>query len=148
MASKRLSEALDLVLLKAGTTAMKLRIAQVREAFEIGLPKLDARQQALLDSLEPEMLDSIVADPGRSNKLVQNIADSLEMPVDSDYFARELKRLKTDQESVETGKGKASALFLDQVVSLLEKVPLPQMTLNSVGKSFFWIETILNSVGV
>ncbi|KAG6557191.1 hypothetical protein Mapa_001118 [Marchantia paleacea] len=119
--SRALSEALESVMQNAGSTEMKLRIAQVKEAFESSSPKLDAKQHSILDSLEPEMLDSVVADSARCTKLVQQIAESFELKLDSDQFAKELSKLKEDKETVENAKGKAQALYLEQFLTLLEK---------------------------
>ncbi|BBN05847.1 hypothetical protein MPTK1_3g16420 [Marchantia polymorpha subsp. ruderalis] len=119
--SRALSEALESVMQNSWSTEMQLRIAQVKEAFESSSPKLDAKQHAILDSLEPEMLDSVVADSARCTKLVQQIAESFELKLDSDQFAKELSKLKEDKETVENAKGKAQALYLEQFLTLLEK---------------------------
>ncbi|KAJ7548930.1 hypothetical protein O6H91_07G033500 [Diphasiastrum complanatum] len=118
---EKLAKALDGVVKDEFSQALKLQTKQTRQMLEDCSPKMGPKDEALNDSLDEGMLDSIISNTSLCNKLAQQIADSLDMSVGSEEFANELAKLKLEKAGAEQRKGKAHALYLEQSIFLLDK---------------------------
>lgn len=112
---------LENVILEGSSDALRLHVSEAKQLIDKGIPKLELKDQFLCNSFEDGALDSIVADYSLSIKLAEQIAESLQIPLDSDAFSAELEKLKVERTEAEEFKGKVHSLYLEQFIVLLEK---------------------------
>ncbi|GLJ53739.1 hypothetical protein SUGI_1146660 [Cryptomeria japonica] len=116
-----LHDILDNVVLEGSLDALRLHVSEAKEILEKGMPKLDPKDQIHCNSFDDGALDSIVSDYSLSNKLAEQIVDSLRIASDNDSFSTELAKLKVERTEVVELRGKVYSLYLEQFIILLEK---------------------------
>lgn len=63
----------------------------------------------------------VIADYSLNIKLTKQVAESLQIPSNSNAFSIELEKLKVERTEAEQFKGKVHSLYLEQFIVLLEK---------------------------
>ncbi|GLJ48788.1 hypothetical protein SUGI_1028840 [Cryptomeria japonica] len=116
-----LHDILDNVVLEGSLDALRLHVSEAKELLEKGMPKLDPKDRILCNLFDDEALDSIVSDYSLSNKLAEQIANSLRIALESDFFSTELAKLKVERTEAVELRGKVYSLYLEQFIVLLEK---------------------------
>ncbi|XP_002987443.2 U-box domain-containing protein 43 [Selaginella moellendorffii] len=77
--------------------------------------------EALIDSLEEGMLDTIVIDTALCRRLARQIAEGVGMEMTSQGFVDEVEKLWCERSAAEARGGKVHALYLEQFLLVLDR---------------------------
>eukprot|EP01018_Ginkgo_biloba_P011708 Gb_02246 [translate_table: standard] len=119
--AKNLGIFLENVIFEGSSDALKFQVSEAKQLIVQGIPKLEPKEQILCNAFEDGALDSIISDYNLSNKLADQIADSLRIPLESESFFNELAKLKVERTEAAVLRGKVHSWYLEQFIVLLEK---------------------------
>ena len=121
---RKFSSALDTLIPETCSLSFKPQVLQVQQLLEQAGPSLGIKQQAIVDTLDNQNLDTLILDPALGFEFVQQIAEYLVVPLTSEDFKTEISNLKAEQEVSESSSHERlsfRASYLKKCLQIFER---------------------------
>ena len=121
---RKFSSALDTLIPETCSLSFKPQVLQVQQLLEQAGPSLGIKQQAIVDTLDNQNLDTLLLDPALGFEFAQQIAEYLVVPLTSEDFKTEISNLKAEQEVSESSSHEQlsfRASYLKKCLQIFER---------------------------
>lgn len=121
---RKFSSALDTLIPETCSLSFKPQVLQVQQLLEQAGPSLGIKQQAIVDTLDNQNLDTLLLDPALGNEFAQQIAEYLAVTLTSEDFKTEISNLKAEQEDSESSSHEQlsfRASYLKKCLQIFER---------------------------
>lgn len=99
---RKFSSVLDTLIPETCSLLLKPQVVQVQQLLEQAGPSLGIKQQAIVDTLDNQNLDTLLLDPALGDEFAQQIAEYLAVTLTSEDFKTQISNLKAEEEFLES----------------------------------------------